>query len=100
MEATPKQTCSPELQRAFLDMLTATLITIRNNPTDARLCEALADHLHNIPNLLADFHVELLAYYWEVERPGFLKALRTMKRTAEFDQPWQVIEREYHRFCR
>lgn len=102
MSTTLNPVCPEELRIAFLDLLTATLITIRNDSTDSRCCAAFADHMHNVPTLLMHFRAELLAYYWDVERPCFLRALRAIDHgvTSQFKQPWQVIEREYHRLCR
>jgi hypothetical protein len=38
---------------------------------DSSLAAKLADHLHNLPNLLSDFSQEMLTFYWDVERPSF-----------------------------
>jgi hypothetical protein len=99
MNPSSKQVLSPELQQAFLDLLATTLLLIRNSPADAELCEALSDHLHNVPRLLGGFRIELLVFYWEVERSSFLARLRATNRNPprQFDQPWQIIEREYCR---
>jgi hypothetical protein len=34
-------------------------------------CANEADHIHNLPDLLANYSPDKLQYYWEVERPCF-----------------------------
>ena len=93
--------CPEPLRQALLELLTWTLVSIRNYSTDAKLCFAHADHAHNIPDLLARFDPDRLAYYWEVERPIFVRSMTAIGQNpaAAFDQFWEVIEREYHRLC-
>ncbi len=102
MSTLPPHECPRPLRQAFLDLLTWTLLHIRNEPGDARLSLALADHVHNVPALLAGFRPDLLRYYWEVERPCFLRALEAIGRQApgQFGEPWGVVEAEYRRLCR
>jgi hypothetical protein len=93
--------CPEPLRQALLDLLTGTLLAIRNKPTDANLCYAHADHMHNVPDLLARFHPDRLAYYWEIERPSFVRYLKSMGQESpgfcvEF---WEVVELEYQRLC-
>jgi hypothetical protein len=101
MSLMPTQGCPEPLRQAFLDLLTWTLLHIRNEPTHPGLCLALSDHMHNVPALLADFRPERLAYYWEVERPCFLRALEALGRQppGPFVGPWEVVESEYRRLC-
>jgi hypothetical protein len=40
---------------------------------DVSTLHAEADHLHNLPQLLADYHPDRLRYYWDIERPSFIK---------------------------
>ena len=101
MNSMPVHECPERLRQAFLDLLRWTLLLIRNQPSDARLCFALSDHVHNVPSLLADFRVDLLRYYWEVERLCFLRALTVIGKSAptQFGECWDVIECEYQRLC-
>ncbi len=102
MSTLPAHECPEPLRQAFLDLLTWTLLHIRNEPGDSRLCLALSDHMHNVPTLLASFRPELLRYYWEVERPCFLRALEAIGRRApvQFGESWEAVESEYRRLCR
>jgi hypothetical protein len=66
--------CPPESAEILLDILRTGLIQIRalGWSGDAAACAAEADHLHNLPDLLANFSPERLRYYWDVERPAYL----------------------------
>jgi hypothetical protein len=98
--------CPVALQHAILDVLYQTLLYIRGNSTDATLVHALADHAHNLPSLLSHFHPDLLAYYWEAERPSFLYHFKDSSASDVFFVPkvfqpmWSVIEQEYSRLCK
>jgi len=101
MSLSPESECPDSLRRAFLDLLACSLIHIRNAPEDKEFCFSLADHMHNVPGLLADFRPELLRYYWEVERECFLRALEAIDRRppVQFLESWGVVEREYRLLC-
>jgi hypothetical protein len=102
MSTMPAQECPEPLRGAFLELLTWTLLCVRAHSADAHLCFALADHMHNVPALLAGFRPDLLRYYWEVERPCFLRALAAIGQPVPgaFGAPWGVVESEYRRRCR
>ena len=102
MIPTPANECPEPLRLAFLDLLEWTLVTIRNNSTDSHFCLALSDHMHNVPALLANFHPDLLAYYWKVERLCFLRDLEAAGRQypGYLDELWDVVEDEYRRLCK
>src|SRR5690349_16267437 len=92
--------CPDLLRFAFHELLYRTLICIRSSCSDSRLVFVHADHVHNIPGLLSHFTPDLLKYYWEVERPCFLKNLPPgSSPPALFEPIWITIEREYHRIC-
>ena len=66
-------------QETYLDILRRGLLSIRGaaDNGDAEQCHAEADHLHNLPELLAHLvREELRAYHWDVMRPGHLPALK------------------------
>ncbi len=58
--------------------------------------------MHNVPGLLAHFRPDQLAYYWEVERPIFLRNLKAIGRhpSEAFESFWEVVEPEYRRLCK
>ncbi|GEM_PF-1096757 len=67
--------CPPEVVEIITDILTIGLLRIRaaDWPDRSARCAVEADHLHNLPNLLANYSPELLDYYWNTERPCFIK---------------------------
>lgn len=97
----PANECPEPLRQAMLDLLAYTLVTIRNEPSNSRQCLALADHMHNVPSLLAEFNFGRFRYYWEVERPCFLHAMNTAgcRVPGAFKVFWEVVETEYQRLC-
>jgi hypothetical protein len=66
-------TCPPDIAIILLDILRHGLLACRAAGWrgDPDGCAIQADHLHNLPDLMADYSVEKLRYYWEVERPAF-----------------------------
>jgi hypothetical protein len=68
-------TCPPEVARLVLQIMGVAFLQIRARgwSGDALRCAVEADHVHNLPALLSDYSDELLKYYWEVERPAFVK---------------------------
>jgi hypothetical protein len=68
-------TCSPEIAEILTDILTTGLLRIRalGWSGDANRCAIESDHIHNIPDLLANYSPERLVYYWEIERPCYIE---------------------------
>ena len=98
---TEKIECPEPLRGMFLELLRGTLLWIRHFADDQRFCFVMADQAHNIPGLIADFKVELLRYYWGIERPCCLHALERINRQppATLIEAWNAIEPEYLRLC-
>jgi len=98
--------CPEALRLAVLELLGYTLVCIRTESSNAQLVLNLADHAHNLPALLSKFHPDLLAYYWETERPCFLRNFQALSTAGTFFHPkifqpmWKVIEQEYLRLCK
>jgi hypothetical protein len=70
-----KMTCPPEIARVVLQILEVAVLHIRAHgwKGDGLRCAIEADHVHNLPALLCNYSDELLRYYWEVERSGFME---------------------------
>jgi hypothetical protein len=84
--------CPPDLAKILAAILRTGVLRIRNSGWDGRRCAIEADHLHNLPTLLADYSPEALRYYWEVERPSFLSQIAG-ESVAGFEAPWGQLER-------
>jgi hypothetical protein len=65
-----------EIRRVLTEILYQGLLRIRSAAfqQDSATCYAEADHLHNLPRLIADFREDLLSFYCEAERASFLSA--------------------------
>lgn len=76
--------CPPEIAEILAHMIAHGLIRIRTCGWSGRpdLCAIEADHLHNLPGLIADYSPGLLAHYWTVERPDYLRQVSEPERTG------------------
>ena len=83
-------TCPPEIASILLRMMGVGFVRIRLWADDPARCLALSDHLHNLPDLVRDFSPAGLAYYWEVERPCFLRKCVEEDRSA-FEPFWEEL---------
>jgi hypothetical protein len=75
-------TCPPDVARVILQILQVAVLRIRavGWGGDGSCCAEEADHVHNLPALLIDYSDDLLRFYWEVERPSFMKLGRPTSR--------------------
>ncbi len=76
-----------ELRRVLLNLIGTGLLRIRMCGWNgqAEHCAIEADHLHNIPGIAINPKIELVSYYYNTERPCFLK--RALN-TEEFESDW------------
>jgi hypothetical protein len=81
--------CPPALAEIITAILRTGLLRIRNSG-DASRCSLEADHLHNLPALLTNFTPEGLQYYWEAERPAFLRQCPNGEATS-FEELWRKL---------
>jgi hypothetical protein len=86
--------CPPEITEILTAILTTGLLRIRAWcwGDDPARCTLEADHLHNLPGLLANYKLELLDYYWQVERPCFIER-SSPEDIAAFEPLWQALEK-------
>ncbi len=82
--------CPDEIADIILGILRSGILAARNSG-DAGRSALEADHLHNLPELLRHFRPELLRYYWNVERPAYLKAA-SRQNTQRFEPLWAQLE--------
>lgn len=79
-------------REVYLDILRVGLLSIRGAAHDgnSEQCHAEADHLHNLPELLANLgHQGLHNYYWTVTRQSYLSVSK-----PEFACRYEVLWRE------
>jgi hypothetical protein len=67
--------CPADISEIVLGILETGLLAIRASSWSGQVnrCAREADHVHNLPRLLANYHPQLLLYYWDVERTGYIE---------------------------
>lgn len=80
-----------DIRRVLAEILHQGLLSIRSASFehDTAACYVEADHLHNLPYLIADFREELLTFYCDTERPAYTNAGGHSELYAEL---WQRLD--------
>jgi len=67
----------PVIQASLLTVLKLGLLNIRSQAErgNPQQCSIEANHLHNIPGLLAHFSIDLLKFYLDVEVPQYVREM-------------------------
>ena len=67
--------CPTKVREVLASILHWGLLDIRGAALegDSERCHRQADHLHNLPALLNNYSPELLDFYWNVSRRGFIE---------------------------
>lgn len=87
----PTGTPARSSREIYKDILSHGLLAIRSTK-DLAYAQALADHLHNVPNLLLHLeHAGLHDYYWRVERACFIRQVSS-EQARIFEGLWQELE--------
>jgi hypothetical protein len=76
--------CPPELAEVLARIIERGLLRIRvyGWSGQANLCAVEADHIHNLPYLIAHYSPDLLAFYWTIERPCYLEHIPETERAC------------------
>jgi hypothetical protein len=84
--------CPPDVAAILLAILSRGVMQARafGWSGNAERAAAEADHVHNLPGLLADYSSARLDYYWNAERPGYL-ARATPDQAALFRPLWEQL---------
>jgi hypothetical protein len=85
--------CPPEIAAVLLEILKTGLLAIRAAGWSSRAdrCALEADHLHNLPQLPADYRPQLLLFYWDVERADYVKQMPS-EGLAAWEPLWRRLE--------
>ena len=83
--------CPPHIAETILEIIRLGILRIRSYgwAGASERCAEEADHLHNLPDLLTDFSLDRLKYYWDIERPAFLH--RCGESATAFEPLWQQL---------
>lgn len=86
--------CPPEIAEILLQILRNGILRSRQAgwAGDSQRCAREADHIHNLPDLLANYSLDFLRFYWEIERPAFIKQ-STAEDVAGFEPMWHRLSR-------
>jgi hypothetical protein len=84
--------CPPEVAEIILAILRTGLARIRALAWsgESGRCAVEADHLHNLPVLLANYSPDLLRFYWDVERMSFVNESQKQDVVA-FEEHWKRL---------
>src|SRR5262245_28419251 len=85
-------TCPPDVAEVLLAILGQGVLQARASgwSGDAAQAAVEADHVHNLPELIAHYTPEQLDYYWTTERPGYLAHTRP-EQAAPFRPLWERL---------
>lgn len=84
--------CPDEIADVVLPPVTYGLLRARAAAWQGKadLCAIESDHIHNLPDLLADYTPDKLSYYWNVERPSYLEQIG-LDQSAGWEQLWHLL---------
>ncbi|MBV8128821.1 MAG: hypothetical protein JO114_14330 [Planctomycetaceae bacterium] len=87
--------CPAEIATILLCILQTGLMRIRTLAWQGRaeLCAIESDHIHNIPNLIMNYSPEKLFYYWDIERPEYIRQVST-EHSDGWDALWRRLGQE------
>ena len=87
--------CPAAIANILLCILQTGLLRIRTLAWQGRteLCAIESDHIHNIPNLIIDYSPEKLSYYWDIERPEYIRQVST-EHSDSWDALWRRLGQE------
>jgi hypothetical protein len=85
--------CPRDIAEVILEMVGHGIVRIRlfGGVNDAKKCFVEADHVHNLPALVAGYHPDLLRFYWNTERPLFMRQVPDDER-RDWEPLWHRLE--------
>ena len=87
--------CPAEIADILLCILQTGVMRIRTFAWQGRteLCAIESDHIHNIPSLIMNYSLEKLFYYWDIERPEYIRRVAT-EHSDGWDALWRRLGQE------
>jgi hypothetical protein len=84
--------CPVEILPLLTSIIQDGLLSIRVHGAAGRAerCAIEADHIHNLPHLIEDYRPELPEFYWNVERPAYLRASENAD-AEKFRRQWNGL---------
>ena len=92
--------CPAEVAEILLTILHPGILKVRafGWSGDAERAAIAADHVHNLPDLIAHFAPERLDYYWSAEIPIYQERA-TPEEVALFRPIWDQLRPHVERLC-
>lgn len=88
--------CPDKIAGCLSRIVSLALVNVRGfglTQGDAKRCAIEADHVHNLPGVMANFSVGALRYYLDVARPEYVRQVTKEKGTLSMFQPlWDELE--------
>jgi len=75
---------------ALISILDRAIAIIRGNASDLNVVSCEANHVHNIPQMLRQFDINLLRYYIEVERAEYVN-IAPVNFSNAHQADWKVL---------
>jgi hypothetical protein len=90
--------CPDEIAELIVPMLKYGLLKIRAAAWqgNAHLCAVESDHLHNLPELLADYTPDKLSCYWNAARPSYIEQIG-LDQSIGWEELWQQLGEQVNR---
>ncbi len=87
--------CPSEIAEILLSILQTGLVRIRTFAWQGRteLCAIESNHVHNLQNLITNYSPEKLFYYWDIERPEYIRQV-SAEHQDESVALWQRLGQE------
>lgn len=92
--------CPPDVADVLIEILKWGILQTRAwaGQKDYRRCSQEADHIHNLPGLLNRYNPDLLAFYWNVERPLLIRQI-SFEQCKPFHEAWERLQCLVEREC-
>src|SRR5688500_15494774 len=92
--------CPPDVADVLIEILKWGILQTRAwaCQKDYRRCVQESDHIHNLPGLLNNYHPDLLAFYWNVERPLLIQQI-SFEQCKAFHDAWEQLQGLVEREC-
>ena len=86
--------CPDEIAETLLSILRIGISRIRLLAWtgETELCGVESDHIHNLPDVIADYTPEKLSHYWDIERPEYVRLIQD-DLSVEWEPLWHQLER-------
>lgn len=85
--------CPDEISNIILDIIYVGILNIRSASIDGDVerCHIESDHIHDLPQILMNYNVQWLEYYWRNHRANFIEDSQGTG-LERFEPLWDQLE--------